>query len=672
MRSNHSLRVAIAAALSSCVASLFIAQAVAQETRVEEVVVTSTALHENPLEVAQPTDVVSGDELRRQVAASLGETLSGELGVSSTYFGPSASQPVIRGLGGYRVQVLQDGAAALDVSSLSQDHAVSIESVVSQQIEVIKGPAALLYGSGAAGGLVNVVTTRIPSVPATPFAASLELRGDTATEERTGAASLDTGFGSLAFHGDYFDRSTDDVDIPDFAQSRVLRRNLEQSGEEVSGARERLDNSASDSRGGALGASLVGDAGFAGVAWNRYESVYGIPAEETAFIDMQQDRIDAKGEWRAAGGWLDTLHASGAHSDYTHTEFEAPGEPGTIFEQDAYELRVAADHHWNGDWRGTVGAQYVDTDFAAIGDEAFVPPSLTRATSAFAFEEKHFDRWTLELGARAERQTIDPAGGLPDYDGTAINASAGFVLKLPEQRALAVNVTRTERHPQAAELYADGPHIASGRVEIGDSTLDKETALTADISLRATGDALQWTLSAFYNDYTDFIYLSPTGELDAGEEQLPIYEYLQEGAKLYGYEAEIIFPLLSSAAHDLELRLASDYVRGKLDNGENLPQIPPLRFGVGLHYETGGWHAGMEAFRNAKQDDVITNELPTDAYTLVNVDVSYRLPLGKKSALLFVRGTNLLDEDARLATSPLKDIAPLPGRSVHFGIRAEL
>lgn len=669
MRTNHSLRAAVASALSVAVCSVV----VAQETRVEEVVVTSTALHENPLEVAQPTEVVSGDELRRQVAASLGETLSGELGVSSTYFGPSASQPVIRGLGGYRVQVLQDGAAALDASSLSQDHAVSIESVVSQQIEVIKGPAALLYGSGAAGGLVNVVTTRIPQALPESFGGALELRADSATEERTGAASIDGGFGPLAVHADYFDRETDDVEIADFAQSRRLRRELEATGDDVDGVYGVLPNSASDSRGGALGGSFVGDVGFAGLSWNRYETTYGIPVEETAFIDMQQDRLDANGEWRAAGTWLDTLHMSAAYSDYEHTEFETPGEPGTRFEQAAYELRIAADHHWSSDWRGTLGAQYVDTDFAALGEEAFVPPSVTRTTSVFAFEERHFGGFTLELGGRAERQSIEPIGALDDYADTALNASAGLVYKLGDAHAIAVNLTRTERHPQAAELYANGPHIAAGRVEIGDASLDTEKAFTADVSLRGTGP-LEWTVSAFFNDYADYIYLNPTGEFEVGEEEerLPVYQYLQGGAKLYGYEAEVIFPLLSGHSQELQLRLASDYVRGKLDNGEDLPQMPPLRYGIGIHYETGAWHAGVEAMRNADQDDVIENELPTDAFTMLNADVSYRLPIGKKNALLFLRGTNLLDEDARLATSPLKEIAPLPGRSVHLGVRAEL
>ncbi len=644
--------------------------------RLEEVIVTSSALRENPLEVAQPTNVLSGDELRRQIAASLGDTLSNELGVNSTYFGPSASQPVIRGLGGYRVQVLQDGAAALDVSSLSQDHAVSVESVVSRQLEIVKGPASLLYGSGAAGGLVNVVTSRIPTeLPRDPFSGALELRGDTASEERTGALSLDGGLGALAFHADYFDRETDDVRIPGFAQSRSLRNQISTAGGDPDGIRNRVRNSAGEASGGALGGSWVGDAGFAGLSYNRYETNYGLPAEDAAFIDLVQDRLDARGGWRAAGAWLDTVHASASYSDYTHTEFESAGVPGTRFDQTAYEVRTALDHHWSQDWRGTFGAQLVDVDFAALGDEAFVPPSITRNRSVFAFEERHFERLTLELGARAEQQTIDPqaSSGLPDYDETAVNTSAGLVFKLTDDRAVALNLTRTERHPQSAELYANGPHLAVARVEIGDAGLDKETAYTVDVSLRSTGAGFRWTLNGFYNDYDDFIFLNPTGDFLAGEDEsdlLPVFRYQQGGAKLYGYEAEVILPLLSRA-DSLDLRLSSDYVRGKLDDGGNLPLIPPLRIGAGLDYKRGAWQSSIEALYNSKQDDVRTNELPTASFTMVNLDISYRMPFGGNSWLLFARGTNLLDEEARLASSPLKDILPLSGRSFHLGARME-
>lgn len=665
MRSSHSLRIAIAAMLLSHSA---FAQQSKTEPKPEEVVVTSSALRENPLQVAQPTTVVAGDELRRQIASSIGETLSSELGVSSTYFGPSASRPVIRGLGGDRVQVLQDGLASLDVSSLSQDHAVTLESVVSQQIEIIKGPAALLYGSGAAGGLVNVVSTRVPTeVPVKPLTGAAEVRADTASEERTGAFSLDGGAGNFALHADYFDRDTDDVEIPGFAQSDALRRQLIEAGEEPDNVRGHIPNTAGKASGGAIGGSYIGQNALGGLSYSRYETTYGIPGEEQAFIDMKQDRVDGKAELDLDGA-INKLRLTGAYNDYTHTEFEAPGEPGTVFNQDAYELRFTADHELGAGWRGTAGLQYVDVDFQAIGDEAFVPSSATQSLSVFAFEEKHFNAWTIELGARAEQQKIDVAAELPDYDETAVSLSAGSVWQFADEHAIALNVTRTQRNPQAAELYADGPHVAAQRYEIGDANLDQETSVTADVSLRHTGEGITWTLSAYYNDYTDYIYASPTGDI---EDDLPVYVYLQNGAKFHGFEAELNVPLIDDGERHLGLRLASDYVRGKLDNGESLPQIPPLRFGAGLHYDQDQWHIGAQAFYYDRQDKLAENELPTGSFTLAEVDASYRVPFGSASVFLFLKGTNLLDEDARQHASPLKDIAPLPGRSWHLGARAE-
>ena len=661
MRSSHSLRIAMAAMLVSH--AVF-----AQETKTEEVVVTSSALRESPLEVAQPTTVVAGDELRRQIASSLGETLSSELGVSSTYFGPSASRPVIRGLSGDRVQVLQDGLASLDVSSLSQDHAVTLESVVSQQIEIIKGPAALLYGSGASGGLVNVVSSRVPTeVSARTLTGAAEVRADTASEERTGAFSLDSGVGNFAFHADYFDRESDDVEIPGFAQSDALRRQLIEAGEEPDGVRGHIPNTQGESSGGAIGGSYVGQNALGGLSYSRYETTYGIPGEEQAYIDMKQDRFDGKAELDLEGT-INKLRLTGAYNDYTHTEFEAPGVPGTVFNQDAYELRFTADNELGGGWRGTTGLQYVDVDFEAIGDEAFVPTSKTQTMSLFAFEERHINDWTFELGARAEQQKIDVPSDYPDFDKTAVSLSAGTVWQFAQDHALALNLTRTQRNPQAAELYANGPHIAAQRFEVGDATLDQETSVTADLSLRHTGERVAWTVSAYYNDYTDYIYASPTGEI---EDELPVYAYLQDGAKFHGFEAEVNVPLIDDGGRHLGLRLASDYVRGKLDNGEDLPQIPPLRFGAGLHYDQDEWHLGVQAFYYNKQDKVADNELPTDGFTLAEMDASYRVPVGSTSVFLFLRGTNLLDEDARQHASPLKDIAPLPGRSWHIGARAE-
>jgi iron complex outermembrane recepter protein len=299
-----------------------------------------------------------------------------------------------------------------------------------------------------------------------------------------------------------------------------------------------------------------------------------------------------------------------------------------------------------------------------------VPASKTQATSLFVFEERHFDRWTVELGARAEQQKIDvdPATALPDFDETAISLSAGTVWKFSADHSLAFNLTRTQRNPQAAELYSNGPHVAAQRFEVGDPNLDQETSITADVSLRRSGDGIRWTLSAYFNDYSDYIFSSPTGEI---EDDFPVFAYLQDGAKFHGFEAEVIFPLMQEGNRHLDLRLASDYVRGELDNGGDLPQIPPLRFGGGVHYEQGQWHLGAEAFYYDKQDKLAVNELPTDSFTMVDADASYRLTAGSGSVFLFLRGSNLLDEDARQHASPLKDIAPLPGRSVHIGARAE-
>jgi len=657
-------------AIAAAVAAVLSASAVVADEPPEEVIVTSTALRKNPLEVAQPTSVVTGDELRRIVATSIGETLSGELGVSSSYFGPSASRPVIRGLGGDRVQILDDGIASLDVSSLSQDHAVSLESVVSQQIEIIKGPAALLYGSGAAGGLVNVVTNRIPSErPERVISGAAEVRGDSAVDENTFAGSLEGGAGALAWHLDYFDRETDDVSIEGFAQTRALREQLIEAGEEPNDVSGHIENSASDTKGGAAGLSLVGEQAFGGTAFSRYETQYGIPGEEEAFIDMTQDRYDAKAEWRSSGAFIDTLRLRGSYNDYTHTEFEAPGEPGTVFVQDAYEARLAADHHFSDNWRGTAGLQYLDIDFEAIGDEAFVPQSVTRAVSVFAFEERKFSNWTLELGARAENQTIEPASdtGLPDFDETAVSLSVGSVFKVAQDQSFAVNVTRTQRNPQPVELYANGPHIAAQRFEVGDPGLTKETAVTADVSLRRQSSGVDWLVSAFYNDYTDYIFPRPTGEI---EDDLPVFNYLQADARFYGFEAEITIPVLSGESGNLDLRLASDYVRGKLDSGADLPQIPPLRLGAGLHYDRDRWHAGVQAFYYDEQDKIASNELATESFTIADADVSYRVPMRSGDVFVFLRGTNLLDEEARQHASPLKDIAPLPGRSLHVGVRA--
>lgn len=665
----------------------------AQETRPEEIVVTSTALRETALEIAQPATVLSGDTLRRQIAASVGETIATEPGVSATYFGPSASRPVIRGLGGDRVLMLQDGISALDVSSLSQDHAVAIESVLADQVEILKGPATLLFGSGAVGGVVNVVDGRIPTRFSTDAnGASFEVRGDTASDERTGVGRLDFGTDSVRVHVDGFKRETDDVEIPGFAFSSAERAEHAEEDPDEQFARGSLENSDSETYGGTFGIS-AGDAdGFVGLSWGRFDTNYGVPAAHHAHeeheeeepdhdhehehehdhsnvrVDMRQDRYDLKAERALSFGALERLRVRGTYNDYEHRELEG-GEVGTVFQQDAYDLRINLDHGELAGWRGTFGTQYAHMDFSASGAEAFVPNSVTRQLAVFVFEKHDFGDVSVELGARGENQRIEVDDAFPDYDETAYSLSAGAVWNLSEHYSTAINLTRSQRHPQSAELYANGPHLAIGRHEIGVEDLSKETASTIDITLHRHADlGVHWSLTAFYNDFADYIFAADTGdELDG----LPVFRYAQADAEFYGFEGEITVPIYEHNGNELEIRLASDYVRGRLTDGSDLPQIPPLRYGAEIHFENGPLHIGVESFWYDGQDKVAEHERKTSGYAMLDADVSYRLDLGRSTVLLFLRGSNLLDEEARRHTSPLKEIAPLPGRSLHFGARAE-
>jgi iron complex outermembrane receptor protein len=683
----RSLSVAGAVLLSSSLS-------LAQETKPEEIIVTSSALRETPLEIAQSALVLSGDALRRQAASSIGETIANTPGVSATYFGPSASRPVIRGLGGDRVLMLQNGVSALDVSSLSQDHAVSIEAVLADQVEILKGPATLMFGSGAVGGAVNVVDGRIPTrFTRDADRIAMEVRGDTAANEQTAVGRLDLGTDRLRIHVDGFTRENDDVDIPGFAFSRAERAEIAAEGElhDEPLAYGTLRNSASKTHGGALGISVGDENGFVGLSWNRFDTRYGVPASHTHHdgheedadheeedgdhhhenvrIDMRQDRYDLKAERALSFGAFERVRLRGAYNDYEHRELEGE-HVGTVFQQDAVELRLNLDHAEIGGWRGTLGSQYVEMDFAAQGAEAFVPDALTRQVALFVFEKREFGDVALELGARVERQTIDAKADVRDYDETAYSVSAGAVWNFTGDYTATMNLTRSQRHPQSAELYADGPHLAIARYEIGNELLRKETANTLDISLhRHAEHGPHWSLTAFYNDYSDYIFSAATG-LSADE--LPVFGYRQADAEFYGLEGELTIPLYRANGHEFDVRLAADYVRGQLKDGENLPQIPPLRYGVELHYERGPFHFGLQTFRHDAQDKIAEHERSTSAYTMLDADLSYRFAVGRTDLLLFLRGANLLDEDARRHASPLKEIAPLPGRSLHIGLRAEL
>ena len=660
---------------------------VAQHTD-EEIVVTATALRESPLEVAQPTSVLLGRELRQAPGGSLGESVSQTPGVTGSYFGAAASRPIIRGQSGERVLMLEDGADSLDASALSADHAVSIEGFGADQIEILKGPATLLYGNGAVGGLVNVVTHRVPVDAAAGLSGTMELRGDTALAERALTARIDSGLAlgdghSLALHLDGADRDRGDLVIPGYAVTPALRGELATAGITES-TRDRLPNSASTARGGALGVSWIGPAGYLGAAISRFETFYGIPgpAEEEGdapptvpanwlagagpAIDLAQTRLDWRGEWRPASGPFHAWRLRGASNRYRHAETEPDGAIGTRFDNRAQDWRLLADHE-HGQWRGTVGVQWRDADLIATGVEAFVPPSRTRNLAAFAFQEVDLGSGTLEFGARVERQRLAVTGN--ERTDTSTGVAAGWVWPWTDALRWSLQVTRAQRLPGATELYAAGPHVAVGRYEIGDATLGRETARTVDLALhgRSADDASRWSVGWFAQDFSDYLYLQPMGVLTDG---LPEFRYRQGDARFAGLEAEWRHRLPPTATGaEWELRLAGDLVRGTLHGGAPLPQMPPARLMAGLERRSGAWNARLGVQWTAAQGRVAIGETSTHGGLAADFAIDWTGKWRGLSVNAFLKGSNLLNRDLRRHVSPLKDYVPLPGRGLAAGLQ---
>lgn len=656
------------------------------DQEIDEIIVRAAVLARSIKQLAQPTAILSGEALATKQSTSIGETLSSELGVSSSYFGPVASRPVIRGQFGERVRVLANSLDAMDASALSEDHAVAVDGLLAEQIEIVRGPATLLYGSGAAGGLVNVVDDRIIeqglSVPATGAAS---LGTDSATGKKSGAAKVAFGTASLAAHLDFYRLDTDDVEIPSFAESAILRAMEEEEASEGEEEHEevfgRVENTDSQTEGGAAALSFTGENGFIGFSFSVHDSNYGIPGhgheedegaveevEENVRVDLEQSRVDLRGEYRFSGP-ISSAKLRLARNDYKHVEFEG-SEIGTVFDTVGTDVRLELRHGTGDVLEGAFGAQYKKIDFEAIGEEAFVPRSETLQSSLFVFEELPVsDSWVLQGSARVEWQTIETPSQAK-YDDSAFGASVGAIWSFTDALSLSSNLVHSQRHPNSTELFADGPHLAVGRFErgsvtLGNGILSKETSTNLDLTLRGQSERVEYSLTWFVNNVEDYILLSATGDV---EDDLPLFEYGQEDVRISGLEAEARIELVESNNGHLHARVFGDLVRAKeKGSGNYLPRIPPLRYGIGLHYTLDRMGAMVEAAFHDQQNKTAPNELLTDNYVLLNAELSYAFE--NPNMFAFVRGTNLADEDARQHSSPLKDTVPLPGRSVRLGIR---
>ncbi|AIC22061.1 TonB-dependent receptor [Pseudomonas chlororaphis] len=635
----------------------------------------------NPLgsqQTAAPSTVLEGDELTLQQQGSLGETLNKQPGVSSSYFGPGASRPIIRGLDGDRIRLLRNGVGALDASSLSYDHAVPLDPVNVDRIEIVRGPAALLYGGSAIGGVVNTFDNRIPTEAIEGIHGAGELRYGGADTTRSSAGKLEAGNGTFALHLDANSRQFNDLKIPGYARSRHAPPS-----EDGNGKKGRLGNSDGRQDGGAIGGSYTWDDGYAGLSYSNYDSNYGSPAEEDVRIRMKQDHYAFASELRNLDGPFSALKFDAGYTDYEHREIEG-GETGTIFKNKGYEARVEARHQPLGPLNGVIGTQVSRSEFSALGEEAFVPQTDTDSAALFILEElQATERLKLSLGGRLEHTRVDPdSKGNERFSQadssssfTAGSLSSGAVYTLTPIWSVAATLGYTERAPTFYELYANGAHVATGTYEVGDANLSKEKAVSSDLALRFDNGTHKGSVGVFYSHFSNYIGLLGSGRTlnDEGEEDaggMPEYTYSGVRARFAGIEAQYHWKLGESAYGKFALELSGDYTRAKnLDNGEALPRIAPLRLNSGLLWELDRWQARIDVEHAASQRRVPDNESGTDGYTTLGASAGYHFDIGSSQWLAFVKGENLTNQTVRYASSILRDIAPAQGRSIEVGLR---
>lgn len=662
--------------MALAISGLFIHQALAAESiDLSPVSVTGNPLGVGSDELVVPVSVLNGRELSLRRESTLGETLNGIPGVTATQFGPNASRPVIRGLDAERVKIMQNGIGVLDASSLSFDHAVGVDPLIIEQIDVVRGPAALLYGGSAMGGVVNAIDHRIPTEKLDGIIGRAETRFGGADSTRNAAAVVDIGNGLFAIHGDFYNRKSSDLDIPGFA---VSRRKSETDGTPREN-KGKLVNSSAEGDGGALGASLTFDKGYVGLSYSMLDSNYGVVAEEGVRIDMHSNRWELASEFEDLGPIVNRAKFRMAHTDYEHKELEGT-EVGTTFTNRGLEGSLELGHSNIGPVQGVLGYQFSNTNFAALGEEAFVPNVNTQNKALYLYEElplgsdeqKHKITFGGRLGHTAVDSKNSAVFGAGQNNSFNPNSFAlGGLYQINPNWSFTSNLSHNERAPSYFELYANGAHIATGQFELGNSNFSKEKSNGVDAQIRWKDARNSFSFGAYYTRFNNFIGLFDTGNIDAGSD-LPIAQFSAVPAVFKGLEAEGKFNLASN----WDLNVRGDYVHAKdIRNNDDLPRIAPLRLGAGLNYALGNFSAKFDVLHAFKQNNTAENELATDGYTNVSAIMAYKLGslvnTGKFNIELFAKANNLLNDEIREHASFLKDVAPAGERSLLIGARAD-
>lgn len=747
---KNRLRLAISSALLAATTTAS-GQSASQDHNyetLEEIIVTSPFAN-TAAQTVLPVGVLSGEELQEKVANTLGETLRNEIGINNASFGPGLGHPVIRGQSGSRVNVLMNGVGITDASNQSPDHAEAVEVAMADRVEVIRGPATLLYGSGAIGGVINVIDGRIPEQLVDGPQIAIEQSHNTVNSENHTLVRFDASAGNLGFHFDAFRRDSDNVEIPGFAVDEAGLEAVEdlmaalhgdehgheeehdehgeeghdEHDDEFENTNGFIGNSSTESDGATAGFSWVGDRGFVGVSALRLNNNYGLPpgthshahgdedehgdahevdhdegheeghedehgqgGEEVEFVrlDMEKTRYDIRGRYDFQGGLFQSFEGSIGYTDYTHSEvetFEDGGtEIGTRFANEGLEGRFTLSHGHSESRSGVWGLQIIDTDFSAIGEEAFIPASVIQSMGLFGVERFQTGRFTTELGVRFDQNEVET--GNCGNDENALSLSASSLYAFNDDSNVLLGLSRSQRTPNVEELYSNVDpatcaayadpesftlHAATNLLEIGNTALDEETATNIELGYRRFAGPVTGQFSVYRNEIDNYIFLDITGE--EFEEQL-IARHSARDATFTGLEGELSVNLMDTGTTVLDLTVFGDLVRAEFDSGGNVPRIPPAKVGAELRLSGADWSMHAHLTRASDQDDAGSLELPTDGYTMLSLYGDYHWRLASDSDLkLFVRADNLLDEEIRLHQSLLKNYAPESGRGVTLGLR---
>jgi iron complex outermembrane receptor protein len=682
------IRTAFSAAV---IAALSMPFAHAQQT-LEPVVVSANPLGADINDLITPVSVLRGDQLSQKQSSTLGQTLNGLPGVGSTDFGPNSSRPTIRGLDGDRVRVMSNGGASLDASTLSYDHAVAIEPLLVEQIEVVRGPAALQYGGSAIGGAVNVIDNRIPKAPVKGVHGRAEVRAGGAETEKAAAGLVTAGDGAFAIHVDGSSRKTDNLKVP------------KQAGREGFISEGKLLNSDADQQGGAVGFSLTNDHGYLGLSVDTYRNEYGTGLYEEddiaspTRIKLKQDKLTLAGEQRnlsGKAGPFESIRGSFSTTDYKHEE-SAGGAVESTFKNKGWDSRIEGTHlpiqTSLGSLKGAWGVQGAESKFSAIGDATFVPNTQTNSMALFVFEELSFAPGkAVNAGLRLESVKVDSFGGGNNGQGgefdadskkfKPFSASVGYRQDMGSGWTATSGLSYTERAPTFYELYANGMHHATETYEAGNVNNKKEKGTTLELGMKFKTPTTRANFGAYVTEFTNFIGLIQDGYVDEDDGGLsdsdngvPKYNFQGIKARLYGLEADGRLPLASGLfgkASQLNMDWKADYVRGEnRSTGGALPRISPLRLSSALVYSEGKYSSQVDVQYAARQNRYADDLGATPSYTIFGLGASYKTAIsGMKSAYLFMRVDNLTDVEARNASSVLRDMAPAGARAIKVGLR---